>query len=47
MPENRQEITTEGGLDVVSERDRLGKALPAFAEKGDLVFDWDAHAKKS
>jgi pyridoxine 5-phosphate synthase len=37
VPENRQEITTEGGLDVVSERGRLRKVLPAFAEKGALA----------
>jgi len=37
VPENRQEITTEGGLDVVSERERLARVLPAFAERGALV----------
>ena len=30
VPENRAEITTEGGLDVVRERPRLAEALPRF-----------------
>ena len=34
VPENRQEITTEGGLDVVSERERLGRALPRLRAAG-------------
>ncbi len=45
VPENRQEITTEGGLDVVSERGRLLDVLPAFTEKGahvSLFIDPDA-----
>lgn len=37
VPENRQEITTEGGLDVVGERARLAEALPALAARGALV----------
>jgi pyridoxine 5-phosphate synthase len=37
VPENRQEITTEGGLDVIGERERLTKVLPVCAEKGALV----------
>jgi pyridoxine 5-phosphate synthase len=37
VPENRQEITTEGGLDVVRERARLAEALPRLAERGALV----------
>ena len=37
VPENRQEVTTEGGLDVVGERGRLAEAIPAFAERGALV----------
>jgi len=32
VPENRQEITTEGGLDVVGERDRLRSAMAVFRE---------------
>lgn len=37
VPENRQEVTTEGGLDVVSERRRLEKVMPLFEEKGAAV----------
>jgi len=37
VPENRQEITTEGGLDVVGERGRLSEAVPRFRETGCLV----------
>jgi pyridoxine 5-phosphate synthase len=37
VPENRQEVTTEGGLDVIGERERLAKVLPACADKGALV----------
>jgi len=37
VPENRQEITTEGGLDAVGERARLGEAIPHFQEQGMLV----------
>ena len=37
VPESRQEITTEGGLDVVAEEERLRACLPAFAERGALV----------
>jgi pyridoxine 5-phosphate synthase len=37
VPENRQEITTEGGLDVVRERGRIAEVLPRFAERGALV----------
>jgi len=37
VPENRQEVTTEGGLDVARERRRLGEALPRFVERGILV----------
>jgi pyridoxine 5-phosphate synthase len=37
VPENRQEITTEGGLDVLSERARLREAIPRFQERGILV----------
>ena len=37
VPENRQEITTEGGLDVERERGRIAEALPRLREKGALV----------
>lgn len=37
VPENRQEITTEGGLDVIAERKTLAKVLPLFARKGQMV----------
>jgi pyridoxine 5-phosphate synthase len=37
VPENRQEVTTEGGLDVVSERARLSKLIPQLHEVGGLV----------
>lgn len=37
VPENRQEVTTEGGLDVIGERSRLADAVPALAEKGGEV----------
>jgi pyridoxine 5-phosphate synthase len=34
VPENRVEITTEGGLDVVRERRRLSEVLPRLRERG-------------
>ncbi len=37
VPENRVEVTTEGGLDVVRERARLSEVVPALAENGGLV----------
>ena len=37
VPENRQEITTEGGLDVAGERKRLAEALPRFTDMGAAV----------
>jgi pyridoxine 5-phosphate synthase len=37
VPENRAEITTEGGLDVLGERARLAQALPRLRERGILV----------
>jgi pyridoxine 5-phosphate synthase len=37
VPENRLEITTEGGLDVVRERVRLAEVLPRFRERRILV----------
>ena len=33
VPENRQEVTTEGGLDVVGERERLTKAMALYREQ--------------
>src|SRR5262245_4393784 len=47
VPENRAEITTEGGLDVAAEKERLALALPRFRERGILVslfVDPDARA---
>ncbi|WP_145062519.1 pyridoxine 5'-phosphate synthase [Engelhardtia mirabilis] len=37
VPENRQEVTTEGGLDVVSERARLSSLIPRLVETGGAV----------
>ncbi len=37
VPENRKEITTEGGLDVVRERKRLARAIPALARTRGVV----------
>lgn len=37
VPENRAEITTEGGLDVRKEKQRLAAALPRFRERGIAV----------
>ncbi len=37
VPENRKEITTEGGLDVVKESARLRETVPALGETGGLV----------
>ncbi|MFT5286728.1 MAG: pyridoxine 5-phosphate synthase [Planctomycetota bacterium] len=37
VPENRQEITTEGGLDVLAEKPRLLDTIPRLAETGGLV----------
>jgi len=34
VPEKRQEITTEGGLDVVGHRDELAQAIGTMKEKG-------------
>lgn len=33
VPENRQEVTTEGGLDVVGQSERIERAVRAFTEK--------------
>ena len=37
VPENRQEVTTEGGLDAVSERRRLSSLVPKLIDAGGLV----------
>jgi pyridoxine 5-phosphate synthase len=37
VPENRQEITTEGGLDVLKEAPRVRRVVPLFARAGALV----------
>ncbi|MCP3916463.1 MAG: pyridoxine 5'-phosphate synthase [bacterium] len=37
VPENRKEVTTEGGLNVRAEVSRLADAVPALAERGGLV----------
>ena len=37
VPENRQEITTEGGLDVRGEQERLRHVIPALQQTGGLV----------
>lgn len=37
VPENRQEITTEGGMDVVRELPRLLDAVPRLTEAGGVV----------
>jgi pyridoxine 5-phosphate synthase len=34
VPENRQEVTTEGGLDVVGQGDRARDAIARFADRG-------------
>ncbi len=34
VPESRQEVTTEGGLDVIGESDRVQRAVRQFAERG-------------
>jgi len=37
VPENRAEVTTEGGLDVVAERSRLAEVIPRLADAGGEV----------
>ena len=37
VPESRQEITTEGGLDVAAERARLADAIPVLTGAGGVV----------
>lgn len=34
VPENREEVTTEGGLDAAGERERLALVLPRYRERG-------------
>lgn len=46
VPEGRQEVTTEGGMDVLAERSRLMDAIPRLSEAGGLVslfIDPDPH----
>ncbi len=46
VPENRQEVTTEGGLDVVREARRLCTVVPQLARRGaevSLFIDPDVH----
>jgi pyridoxine 5-phosphate synthase len=45
VPEKRQELTTEGGLDVISLTERLKRIIPRFQERGidvSLFIDPDA-----
>jgi pyridoxine 5-phosphate synthase len=37
VPENRQEVTTEGGLDVLGRRDRLAEAIERLRDAGIIV----------
>ncbi len=37
VPEKREELTTEGGLDVISLKDKLGEIIPKFKTAGILV----------
>lgn len=37
VPERRQEITTEGGLDVIENKERLLKIIPRLQDKGIVV----------
>ena len=37
VPENRQEITTEGGLDVVTHRDKIAKSVDRLQQHGIFV----------
>ncbi|MEC8279974.1 MAG: pyridoxine 5'-phosphate synthase, partial [Verrucomicrobiota bacterium] len=34
VPENREEITTEGGLDIVGQKSRVGEVIAAMTEAG-------------
>jgi pyridoxine 5-phosphate synthase len=47
VPENRQEVTTEGGLDVAGSEDRLRRMIPRLSEAGirvSLFIDPDLEA---
>ncbi|MCZ6673880.1 MAG: pyridoxine 5'-phosphate synthase [Verrucomicrobia bacterium] len=37
VPENREEVTTEGGLNIVDERDRVARVLEGLAHAGVIV----------
>ena len=37
VPENREEVTTEGGLDIVGQKSRVGEVVSAMAEAGIMV----------
>lgn len=37
VPENRQEVTTEGGLDVAGQKERVGEVVAALREAGIVV----------
>lgn len=37
VPENRDEVTTEGGLDIVGQKNRAGEVVSAIAEAGSVV----------
>ena len=37
VPEKREELTTEGGLDVAGNRERIGKTVAGLQEKGIIV----------
>ena len=37
VPENRQEVTTEGGLDIVSHRDKIAKSVARLHQHGIFV----------
>ncbi|WP_025209686.1 pyridoxine 5'-phosphate synthase [Hippea sp. KM1] len=53
VPENRQEITTEGGLDVVANSDRVSEVIKRLQDKGILVSlfidpqEWQIEQAKS
>ena len=45
VPENREEVTTEGGLDIIGQRERVGEVVAAMTEAGiasSLFIDPDA-----
>ena len=47
VPENREEVTTEGGLDVVSHRSKVADAIGQLTEAGIFVSLFiDAHAEQ-